>query len=167
MAMFAADRIESLDLTRCTTITDHGFSFWNFRPFSALRHLCLADCTFLTDKAIMTIAATAKGLESLVLSFCCALTDFAVEVLALGCPRLRVLEMQYCGSAVSDMSLAAVAHHLHELVRLSVRGCVRVTAPGVRAFVAVSQSILYLDITQCHNVTERIVAPRENLFIKQ
>ena len=167
MAMFAADRIESLDLTRCTTITDHGFSFWNFRPFSALRHLCLADCTFLTDKAIMTIAATAKGLESLVLSFCCALTDFAVEVLALGCPRLRVLEMQYCGSAVSDMSLAAVAHHLHELVRLSVRGCVRVTAPGVRAFVAVSQSILYLDITQCHNVIERIVAPRENLFIKQ
>ncbi|KAF5098689.1 hypothetical protein D0Z00_001942 [Geotrichum galactomycetum] len=167
MAMFAADRIESLDLTRCTTITDHGFSFWNFRPFSALRHLCLADCTFLTDKAIMTIAAAAKGLESLVLSFCCALTDLAVEVLALGCPRLRVLEMQYCGSAVSDMSLAAVAHHLHALERLSVRGCVRVTAPGVNALVAVSQSLLYLDITQCRNVAERIVAPRAGLFIKQ
>jgi F-box/leucine-rich repeat protein 7 len=167
MAMFAADRIESLDLTRCTTITDHGFSFWNFRPFTALRHLCLADCTFLTDKAIMTIASAAKGLESLVLSFCCALTDLAVEVLALGCPRLRVLEMQYCGSAVSDMSLAAVAHHLHALERLSVRGCVRVTAPGVCALVAVSQSLLYLDITQCRNVTERIVAPRAGLSIKQ
>lgn len=167
MAMFAADRIESLDLTRCTTITDHGFSFWNFRSFSALRHLCLADCTFLTDKTIMAISAAAKGLESLVLSFCCALTDLSVEVLALGCPRLRVLEMQYCGSAVSDMSLAAVAHHLHVLERLSVRGCVRVTAPGVRALLNVSHNISYIDITQCRNIAEHIVPPRQNLFIKQ
>ena len=170
MAMFASDRIEFLDLTRCTTITDHGFSFWNFRSFHNLRHLCLADCTFLTDKSIISIASAANNLHSLVLSFCCALTDVSVEVLAVGCPRLQKLDLAYCGSAVSDASLSTAALHLTELETLSVRGCVRVTNMGIDNILRVAgqRKLRFLDITQCRNISDRIeVGDKLHVTIKQ
>lgn len=164
MAMFASDRIESINLTRCTTITDHGFSYWTLRSFTALRHLNLADCTFLTDNAVIAIATAAKGLRSLVLSFCCALTDVSVEVLALGCPALESLDLAFCGSAVSDMSLSTLALHLLELRCLSVRGCVRVTKPGVDNVLLISGShnLRYLDISQCKNVVGGVHGPADS-----
>ncbi len=168
--MFASDRIEFLDLTRCTTITDHGFSFWNFRSFHNLRHLCLADCTFLTDKSIISIASAANNLHSLVLSFCCALTDVSVEVLAVGCPRLQKLDLAYCGSAVSDASLSTAALHLTELETLSVRGCVRVTNMGIDTILRVAgqRKLRFLDITQCRNISDQIeVGDKLHVTIKQ
>lgn len=161
MAMFASDRIESINLTRCTTITDHGFSYWTLRSFSALRYLNLADCTFLTDNAVIAIATAAKCLRSLVLSFCCALTDVSVEVLALGCPALESLDLAFCGSAVSDMSLSTLALHLLELRWLSVRGCVRVTKPGVDNVLLISgnNNLRHLDISQCKNVVGEVQGP--------
>lgn len=151
IAVYAADRLEMLNLTRCTTITDHGFGFWNIRPFFNLKELVLADCTFLSDKAIISIVGAAKNLEHLDLSFCCALSDVSVEVLSLGCPLLKSLNLSFCGSAVSDANLRAVAMHLLDLERLSVRGCVRVTAAGVNTVLGGCLKLQTLDITQCKN----------------
>lgn len=169
MAMFASDRIEFLDLTRCTTITDYGFSFWNFRSFYSLRHLCLADCTFLTNKTISSIASAAKNLQSLVLSFCCALTEISVEILAVKCTQLRNLDLSYCGSAVSDTSLSMAALYLLDLERLSVRGCVRVTNVGVNNILRLAdhRNLRFLDITQCRNVINQIDRNDFDVTIKQ
>jgi F-box/leucine-rich repeat protein 7 len=54
-----------MDLTRCTTITDQGFKYWGNAQFTNLRKLCLADCTYLTDNAIVHLTNAAKNLEEL------------------------------------------------------------------------------------------------------
>ncbi|KAI0203685.1 hypothetical protein F4808DRAFT_449187 [Astrocystis sublimbata] len=139
MAAHASARIQSLSLTRCTSITDAGFQSWAPFRFVNLSRLCLADCTYLSDNAIVSLVNSAKALTHLDLSFCCALSDTATEVVALGLPHLKELKMAFCGSAVSDNSLACVALHLNDLERLSVRGC------GCG-------QLAWTDISQCRNL---------------
>ncbi|KAI5923932.1 hypothetical protein F4810DRAFT_700879 [Camillea tinctor] len=152
MAAHASNRIQSLSLTRCTSITDAGFQSWAPFRFINLSHLCLADCTYLSDNAIVALVNAAKALTHLDLSFCCALSDTATEVVALGLPQLRELKMAFCGSAVSDNSLACIALHLHDLERLSVRGCVRVTAIGMESVLDGCSRLTWSDISQCRNL---------------
>lgn len=152
MAAHASNRIQSLSLTRCTSITDAGFQSWTPFRFTNLTHLCLADCTYLSDNAIVALVNSAKSLTHLDLSFCCALSDTATEVVALGLPMLQELKMAFCGSAVSDNSLACIALHLNDLQRLSVRGCVRVTAVGAESVLDGCTRLTWLDVSQCRNL---------------
>ncbi|KAI1811294.1 hypothetical protein GGS20DRAFT_579170 [Poronia punctata] len=149
IAAHASSRLQSLSLTRCTSITDAGFQAWAAFRFVNLSHLCLADCTYLSDNAIVALVNAAKALTHLDLSFCCALSDTATEVVALGLPHLRELKMAFCGSAVSDNSLACISLHLNELERLSVRGCVRVTASGIESVLEGCGRLTWADISQC------------------
>ncbi|BFZ55444.1 hypothetical protein PYCC9005_002485 [Savitreella phatthalungensis] len=157
IAVHAAQRLKVLKLSRCTSITDAGFGYWSYSPrgFPHLHTLVLRDCTFLTDNAVVALTNTCTALQHLDLSFCCALSDTSVEVLSLGLPGLISLHLAFCGSAVSDASLNRVAHHLRDLQRLSVRGCVRVTDTAVDAIVSGLEALRWLDITQCRNVTRR------------
>ncbi|KAI1374247.1 RNI-like protein [Hypoxylon crocopeplum] len=152
MAAHASNRLQSLSLTRCTSITDAGFQSWAPYRFTALSHLCLADCTYLSDAAIVALVHAAKSLTHLDLSFCCALSDTATEVVALGLPQLQELKMAFCGSAVSDNSLACIALHLNDLRRISVRGCVRVTANGIESVLDGCAALDWADISQCRNL---------------
>ncbi|KAI1419366.1 hypothetical protein F5Y12DRAFT_720787 [Xylaria sp. FL1777] len=152
MAAHASNRLQSLSLTRCTSITDAGFQSWAPFRFVNLSHLCLADCTYLSDNAIVALVNAAKALTHLDLSFCCALSDTATEVVALGLPHLQELKMAFCGSAVSDSSLACIALHLNDLERLSVRGCVRVTAAGVESVLEGCSRLAWIDVSQCRNL---------------
>ncbi|KAL7620819.1 hypothetical protein AAE478_009817 [Parahypoxylon ruwenzoriense] len=152
MAMHASNRLQSLSLTRCTSITDAGFQSWAQFRFTDLSRLCLADCTYLSDNAIVALVHAAKALTHLDLSFCCALSDTATEVVALGLPQLRELKMAFCGSAVSDNSLACIALHLNDLERLSVRGCVRVTASGMESVLDGCGKLTWADVSQCRNL---------------
>ncbi|KAJ2999389.1 hypothetical protein NUW58_g1 [Xylaria curta] len=152
MAAHASHRLQSLSLTRCTSITDAGFQSWAPFRFINLSHLCLADCTYLSDNAIVALVNAAKALTHLDLSFCCALSDTATEVVALGLPHLRELKMAFCGSAISDSSLACVSLHLNDLERLSVRGCVRVTSAGVESVLEGCGRLTWADISQCRNL---------------
>lgn len=152
MAAHASSRLQSLSLTRCTSITDAGFQSWAPFRFSQLTTLCLADCTYLSDNAIVALVHAAKSLTHLDLSFCCALSDTATEVVALGLPKLRELKMAFCGSAVSDNSLACIALHLNDLERLSVRGCVRVTANGIESVLEGCGNLVWADVSQCRNL---------------
>ncbi|KAI2469579.1 RNI-like protein [Annulohypoxylon bovei var. microspora] len=152
MAAHASQRLERLSLTRCTSITDAGFQSWAPFRFARLSRLCLADCTYLSDNAVVALVHAAKSLTHLDLSFCCALSDTATEVVALGLPQLRELRMAFCGSAVSDNSLACVALHLNDLERLSVRGCVRVTASGIESVLDGCASLAWVDVSQCRNL---------------
>jgi F-box/leucine-rich repeat protein 7 len=65
IAVHASSRLEEMDLTRCTTITDGGFQHWSIYPFPRLRKLVLADCTYLTDHAIVCLTNAAKALKEL------------------------------------------------------------------------------------------------------
>jgi F-box/leucine-rich repeat protein 7 len=65
LAAHAASRLEHVDLTRCTTITDLGFQSWSMTRFENLTSLCLADCTYLTDSAVVFLTNAAKNLQFL------------------------------------------------------------------------------------------------------
>ncbi|EOD48485.1 putative cyclic nucleotide-binding domain-containing protein [Neofusicoccum parvum UCRNP2] len=133
-----------------------GFQHWSVYPFPNLTRICLADCTYLTDNAIVFLTNAAKALRELDLSFCCALSDTATEVLALGCPMLTHLNLAFCGSAVSDSSLRSISLHLLELKYLSVRGCVRVTGTGVEAVLEGCSDLEEFDVSQCKNLSRWI-----------
>ncbi|KAJ9664148.1 hypothetical protein H2198_000366 [Neophaeococcomyces mojaviensis] len=155
LATHASDRLTSLDLTRCTTITDTGFSYWGQTSikFTKLHTLVLADCTYLSDQAIIYLTTSAgTALRHLDLSFCCALSDTSTEVIALGCPKLEFLDMSFCGSAVSDTSLRSIGNHLTRMRHLAVRGCVRVTGMGVDAVVDGCKMLEKFDVSQCKNL---------------
>ena len=153
LAVHASNRLQSLSLTRCTSITDAGFQSWAPYHFTELTHLCLADCTYLTDQSIIALVHAAKNLTHLDLSFCCALSDTATEVVALGLQMLQELRLAFCGSAVSDASLGCIALHLNELRGLSVRGCVRVTGNGVENVLEGCGRLDWVDVSQCKNLS--------------
>ncbi|KAK5945329.1 hypothetical protein PMZ80_002533 [Knufia obscura] len=155
IATHAASRLQSLDLTRCTTITDTGFSYWGQTvvKFTRLQKLVLADCTYLSDQAIIYLTTAAgQALRHLDLSFCCALSDTSTEVISLGCPNLEMLDMSFCGSAVSDASLRSIGNHLTNMRHLAVRGCVRVTGMGVDSVVDGCKMLEKFDVSQCKNL---------------
>jgi F-box and leucine-rich repeat protein 7 len=64
-----ASNLEALNIARCTAITDWGFQSWSVTGgrgrFSSLYDLKLADCTFLTDQAIVYLVNAAPSLRIL------------------------------------------------------------------------------------------------------
>ncbi|KAI8142981.1 hypothetical protein BJV82DRAFT_515726 [Fennellomyces sp. T-0311] len=157
-AKYATDDLESLNLQRCTKITDQGFVHWfNEAPhaFARLRTLDLTDCSFLTDKAIAHLVVAAPYLENLSLSFCCALSDTSLEELTK-LSRLAALDASYCGAAVSDASISALIKATwRTLKRLNIRGCVRVSGIGLMMALEYAQ-LQYLNISQCPGISRQI-----------
>ncbi|OZJ03062.1 hypothetical protein BZG36_03781 [Bifiguratus adelaidae] len=160
LLLFACDSLETLNIQRCTSITDDGFLQWasdrDTPSFPNLKHINLTDCTFLTDAAVSALAIAAPNLETTNLTFCCALTDLTLETLASQFPNLREVDMAFCGTAVSDSSLELLSEGIGaQLEALSVRGCVGVTDVGVKAIfhAAVPHHLRYLNISQCNGVS--------------
>ncbi|KAI9344994.1 hypothetical protein BDR26DRAFT_857070 [Obelidium mucronatum] len=146
--------VKSINMQRCTAISDGGFLTWASSastPFQ-LTELILSDCSFLTDAAVTNISLVCPNLQLLSLSFCCALTEACVEPLTKACAGLRVLDMSFCGSAVTDSSLQKISENSKELERLSVRGCVLITNAGVSALRGLGRMKM-INMTQCRNVT--------------
>ncbi|CAO3632699.1 unnamed protein product [Cunninghamella blakesleeana] len=124
LATFTRDSLVSINLQRCTKISDRGFLPWTTASllqddnnnnddndlaerqimFPKLKSVSLIDCSFLTDKSIQLITKAAPHLEQLSLSFCCALSDTSMVYLGQ-LKHLKDLDVSFCGAAVSDTSL--------------------------------------------------------------
>ena len=155
---FQFDKLTKLCLADCTYLTDNAI-------------ICLANAAKgLKDLDLVSLMRIAKplcpamsckifglGIILTVLSplqsFCCALSDTSTEVISLGFRKLTNLNLSFCGSAVSDSSLRSIGLHLAELRSLSVRGCVRVTGPGVNSIVnGCMENLERFDVSQCRNL---------------
>jgi hypothetical protein len=86
-----ARRLRALNLQRCTGITDGGWRALRVpdHVMNELVALVLADCSFLTNDAVLSVATGCPALQYLNLSFCCAITPVAVELLVQGCPKVH------------------------------------------------------------------------------
>ncbi|KAH3671948.1 hypothetical protein OGAPHI_000134 [Ogataea philodendri] len=144
-------KITSLNLTRCTTITDNGFVFWTSNQFPFMKKLVLKDCTFLSDLAISRVVLACPNLEVLDLTFCCVLTDNALALIYLYCKMLKSLNLSFCGSAVSDNSLASISK-LAYLEDLQITGCIRVSRQGVDQLLSNLPNLKYLELSQCPRI---------------
>ncbi|GJJ72849.1 hypothetical protein EMPS_05207 [Entomortierella parvispora] len=188
LSLYGSKQLVSLNLQRCTTISPEAFISLdmdakkavgeaasatvngNYGPldggynplaqpcFPRLRELCLSDCTFLNDAAIIALAPNMPAVEGLSLSFCCALTDLAIEALLDSCAFLRKLDLSFCGSAVSDASLYQMAQMDAQepgefsLEDLEIRGCVRVTEHGIREIIDRCPNLKRLNVSGCSGI---------------
>ncbi|KAJ3024539.1 UNVERIFIED_CONTAM: hypothetical protein HDU68_008022 [Siphonaria sp. JEL0065] len=151
--------VKSINMQRCTAISDTGFLSWvnlpttttSSPPSFLLQELILSDCSFLTDAAVTSIAQTCPNLQLLSLSFCCALTEECIEPLTKSCLDLRVLDLSFCGSAVTDTCLSTISQNSKMLERLSVRGCVLITNAGVSSLKGLP-NMKMVNMTQCRNI---------------
>lgn len=125
-------------------------------PYFSLLDLNLSDCSFLTDKTIITLCKACPELQVLSLSFCCALTEAAVENLTKSCLDLDTLDLSFCGTAVSDQSLLLIAKNLKKLSRLSIRGCVQATDVAVNQLAENAINLKVLNVSQCRNVSKTV-----------
>ena len=164
-----------LDFTRCTGLTDVGFSYWSFQSFPNLEVLILSECIFLTDSTIRSVVNSCPNLAHLNLSFCCSLTDASIELLCVGCQKLEYLDISFCGRAVSDVSLLNTVSYTHLDVykrqllpiasRLSAK-CNRTLNPLLLVYATTSRNTpiklltsltqVYTDITLLTNVHTQI-----------
>ncbi|CDO92226.1 unnamed protein product [Kluyveromyces dobzhanskii CBS 2104] len=151
MSLYAKDRLTYLDFTRCSGLTDVGFSYWSYQNFPNLRTLILSECIFLTDNSIRSIVNGCPNLSHLNLSFCCSLTDVAIELLCLGGQNLEELDISFCGRAVSDLSLLNISMHLRKLKKISLKGCLRATRSGVDSLLGGYAPLEKIDVSQCKN----------------
>ncbi|AET37394.1 cAMP-dependent protein kinase regulatory subunit BCY1 Ecym_1142 [Eremothecium cymbalariae DBVPG len=151
ISIYGKDRLSYIDLTRCTGLTNSGFTYWSYQSFLNLHTLILSECIFLTDSGIRSIANCTPNLQNLNLSFCCSLTDVAIELLWIGCPNLRTLDLSFCGRAVSNVSLLGISMHLRKLHNIVLKGCLRVTRSGVDSLLGGFAPLTFIDISQCKN----------------
>ncbi|KAI8979835.1 hypothetical protein BDF20DRAFT_941034 [Mycotypha africana] len=152
---FCSQTLRSLNIQRCTRITDQGFKKWadSTAPFSSLQYLNLTDCSFLTDQAVAYLVAAAPNLKDLSLSFCCALSDRAIESL-ISLPQLTSLDASFCGAAISDISIKQLLSSIsiQNLSSLNLRGCVRITDLCIETILN-SVHINQLNISQCPGIS--------------
>lgn len=155
-----APNISILFLQRCTSISDTGFAFLRNpeTPLLRLTVLSLSDCSFLTDEAVLSISKGCPNLRALNLTFCCALTPASIDSLVEGCPKLVSLDMSFCGAMVYDEGLETISMLLPELERLSFRSCIMVTKEGLDHLVKNSQSLKYVNPSNCKNLTKDVLA---------
>ena len=153
ISQYAFNRINRLDLTRCTGITDKGFQSWKSAGviFQNLHTLILSECVFLTDEAIFNITASCPFLKILNISFCFSITDAGLDVICFGLQQLEQLDVSFCGRAVSNASLLSISVHLKKLQKIWLKGCLRVTRSGVDSLLSGFAPLTFLDISQCKN----------------
>lgn len=153
LAEFCNQTLESLNIQRCTRISDQGFIKWADTQFPQLKSLNLTDCSFLTDQAISHLVAAAPNIQRLYLSFCCALSDSAIEGL-ISLPELQELDASFCGAAVSDVSIRALlkSETTESMNSLNLRGCVRITDVCVNTILEMKKLEL-LNISQCPGIS--------------
>ncbi|TPX33796.1 hypothetical protein SeMB42_g07425 [Synchytrium endobioticum] len=189
-------RVRKLDLERCSEIRDPGFEKWRYpftmdqqrapisnapanghdstistSPINArqefvLEELCLKDCAFLTDDAIISISLTCPLLRVLSLSFCCSFTEtFAVSLVA-GCPALEELDLSYCGVAVTDECLEILGKGLaSSLDKLNLRNCVRITDAGLASLAEHALALREINVSNCKLITRAGLARHNGLWV--
>ncbi|KAI9218768.1 hypothetical protein BC828DRAFT_199395 [Blastocladiella britannica] len=166
-------QLQSLNLQRCTGIRDDAFAQWREiaasgtgAPF-ALRSLVLGDCSLITDKALVAIAATCPQLQVLGLAFCCALTDTGSAPSIAALPALKVLDMSFCGALVSSMAIGAIASGCTALSRIGMRGCYRADDALIEQLAGSAHALRVINMGQCKGVTasSRALAERTGWFV--
>jgi hypothetical protein len=70
---------------------------------------------------------------------------------------MHTIDTSFCGSAITDDVLLAMAEGWHDLERLSVRGCVLVSDTGTQKLVRFAHHLMCLNISSCRNVSEACI----------
>lgn len=151
--------LRSLNLSGCADITDAGLA--PLQGLHQLSFLNLAGCTDITDASLAYLSGLDK-LESLDLNLCINLTDEGLAHLS-GLRNLKALNLSSC-ALITDVGLESLGG-LGNLSSLELGDCSRITDEGL-AHLGGLTNLSSLDLNGCGRITDTGLAhlrPLENL----
>ena len=158
---------------------DHkDLEFWSKCGNFELEHLGLECCQNITDKALKHVSCGLLHLQSLDVSFCHGVSDPGIKYLSrMSC--LKELNLRSCNNVsntslgylgdggsqlesidvsscknIGDQGLGFLAQGMFKLKELSLGMC-NITDDGLIRLVNSLSGIIYLDIEQCANITDK------------
>lgn len=126
----------------------------------SLTRLGLSGCNQVTD-AIVKVLTQCDGLQGLInldLSGCYLITDSSVLYIMSSLQTLKVLCLDRC-LQITNRGMDSIANLCPgQLTSLGLGDCRRITGLGVRVVVNRQRNLKYLNLSGCHEITERDVA---------
>ncbi|PON52718.1 LRR domain containing protein [Trema orientale] len=174
--------IKFLDVNKCSNIGDVGISSVSEACASSLKTLKLLDCYKIGDASILSLARFCKNLETLIIGGCRDITDESIQSLATACENcLKNLRMDWCLN-ISNSSLSCILAQCRNLEALDigccdevtdaaferlssrqteltlkvlkVSNCPKITVAGIRKLLDKCNSLEYLDVRSCPQITK-------------
>lgn len=175
-------KIKYLDVNKCSNVGDDGICSVSQACSYSLKTLKLLDCYKIGDESILSLAKCCKNLEMLLIGGCRDVSDLSINSLATACGQsLKYLRMDWCVN-VSDSSLSCILSHCRNLEALDigcceevsdaafqglgnngfqlglkvlkVSNCPKITVVGIGLLLEFCNSLEYLDVRACPNVTK-------------
>ncbi|XP_067324929.1 F-box and leucine-rich repeat protein 13 [Anolis sagrei] len=138
-------KLVKMRIEGCNHVTDQSFKVIN-KFWPKIKHICVADCSKITDVALKLIAAL-ENITVLNLSHCIRISDAGIKTFVDGHSgsRIRELILANC-SYVSDIAVSKIAQRCHSLIYLNLSHCRAVTDSGVEALIMMP-SLAYINIS--------------------
>ncbi|XP_006795911.1 F-box/LRR-repeat protein 4 [Neolamprologus brichardi] len=127
-SLLALSRLQELDLSACSKLTDSSIT--QVMRFPDLHHLSLSMLPEITDDSFVSTARHCRSLTSLVLSHCPGISDRGVAQAAPYLPRLQHLYLSCCNN-ITDRSLLLLVQHCKRLRTLDISRCNNISVAAV------------------------------------
>ncbi|XP_039880888.1 putative adenylate cyclase regulatory protein [Simochromis diagramma] len=127
-SLLALSRLQELDLSACSKLTDSSIT--QVMRFPDLHHLSLSMLPEITDDSLVSTARHCRSLTSLVLSHCPGISDRGVAQAAPYLPRLQHLYLSCCNN-ITDRSLLLLVQHCKRLRTLDISRCNNISVAAV------------------------------------
>ncbi|XP_061438068.1 F-box and leucine-rich repeat protein 13 isoform X2 [Rhineura floridana] len=133
-----------LNLSDCMRISDAGIkSFVDGASGSKIRELILANCSYVTDSALIKIAQRCPNLIYLNLRYCQAVTDAGIETLIL---MSSLAYINISGINVTDQALDTLGKQWR-LKEITISECKLISDSGIKKFCVDLRRLDYIDFS--------------------
>ncbi|XP_030587051.1 F-box/LRR-repeat protein 2 isoform X2 [Archocentrus centrarchus] len=127
-SLLALSRLQELDLSACSKLTDSSIT--QVVHFPELHRLSLSMLPEITDASLASVAWHCRSLTSLALSHCPGISDCGVAQAAPYLPRLQHLYLSCCNN-ITDRSLFLLVQHCKRLRTLDISRCSNISTTTV------------------------------------
>lgn len=151
----ACARLERLDLSRCTKMTDEAMLSLSIGCRRRLRFLSISGDKKVTDIGIVAIAKNCRQLEAIDLSDCSVVGDRTLRALGKCCHQLRSILAPRLGRPVKSTGVRALARGCPKLTVVNIAGAKNVEESALGELATGCPSLNTLNVTGCEQVTAR------------
>lgn len=170
--------LEKLEVYICDPVSNA-----TIEPFvrSSLTELTLAGCAKVNDSLLLKVADTCPHLQHLDVRACSSVSDVSISAIARACPNLRHLNVGrvrdhdlitsrsislvarltrvsvvgFAGCAITDDCMLLLARlRCHDLERVSINHCPRLTNRTLRAFMYYCNRLTVFEMKECHSMND-------------
>lgn len=127
-SLLALSRLQELDLSSCSRLTDSSIT--QVMRYPDLQRLSLSMLPEITNASLVSVARHCRSLTSLALSHCPGISDCGVAKAAPYLHRLQHLYLSCCNN-ITDRSLAFLVQHCKRLRTLDISRCQNISVTAV------------------------------------